>query len=152
MMAITKVERQDFGFVILKRYNAPSIIIKIMTPSNNNTEEGGGNPQPAPITKQNNKEQTQNIIQQQHNNKVTKQGKHDDDKKVTEFSKVAAAIERVLKTFQYPTDTNRIIEYVQFQSSTPESHEILPILQKIEEKQFGNVSDVIKAAEKVAYK
>jgi hypothetical protein len=151
MMAITKVERQDFGFVILKRYNAPSIIIKIMTSSNNNTEEGGGNPQPAPITKQNNKEQTQNIIQQ-HNNKVTKQGKHDDDKKVTEFSKVAAAIERVLKTFQYPTDTNRIIEYVQFQSSTPESHEILPILQKIEEKQFGNVSDVIKAAEKVAYK
>jgi hypothetical protein len=124
-----------------------------MTSSNNNTKEKAGDPKPTPITKQNNKEQTQNITKEkEHNNQVTKQGKHDDDKKVTEFSKVAAAIERVLKTFQYPTDTNRIIEYVQFQSSTPESHEILPILQKIEEKQFGNVSDVIKAAQKVAYK
>jgi hypothetical protein len=89
-------------------------------------------------------------IAQEHNSQVTKQSKH--DKNVTDFSKIAAATEGLLKTFEFPTDTNRIIECVQFQSSSPDSHKILPILQKIEEKQYGNVSDVIKAAEKVAYK
>ena len=106
-------------------------------------------PQPTPITKQNNKEQTQNITQEHKSQTINQEEKHDDN--VTGFSNIAASIERLLKTFEYPTDTNRIIERVQFQSSSPESHKILPILQKIEEKQYGNVFDIIRAAEKVVY-
>jgi len=106
-------------------------------------------PQPNPITKQNNKEQTQNITQEHKSQTINQEEKHDDN--VTGFSNIAASIERLLKTFEYPTDTNRIIECVQFQSSSPESHKILPILQKIEEKQYGNVFDIIRAAEKVVY-
>lgn len=116
--------------------------------SSDNIERGDS--RPTPIAKQNdNKEQSQNIAQE-HNSQITKQGKHEEN--VTDFSRIAAAIEGLLKTFEFPTDTNRIIECVQFQSSSPDSDKILPILQKIEEKQYGNVSDVIKAAEKVAYK
>lgn len=120
-----------------------------MSSSNNNER---GDSLPTPIAKQNdNKEQSQSQnIAQEHNSQITKQGKPDEN--VTDFSRIAAAIEGLLKTFEFPTDTNRIIECVQFQSSSPDSDKILPILQKIEEKQYGNVSDVIKAAEKVAYK
>ena len=106
-------------------------------------------PQPTPITKQNNKEQTRNITQEHNSQTINQEEKHDDN--VTDFSNIAASIERLLKTFEYPTDTNRIIECVRFQSSSPESHKILPILQKIEEKQYGNVFDIIRAAEKVIY-
>jgi hypothetical protein len=61
----------------------------------------------------------------------------------------AVAIEKVLKTFQFPTNNDRILEFVKFQSRNPASHQILSIIQKIENRQYKSVDDVIKAANNI---
>ena len=59
----------------------------------------------------------------------------------------AAAIAQVLKDLEFPTDKEKIIEFIQKQQSKdPQSREILSILQQIEEKQYKNVSDVTKSS------
>ena len=55
----------------------------------------------------------------------------------------AAAIAQVLKDLQFPADKRKLIEYAE--RSRPQSGEILSDLQKIEERQYENVSDVVKA-------
>ena len=72
---------------------------------------------------------------------------HDKDKK--DKTSVSVAIERVLKSFQFPTNKDRIFEFVKFQSGNPESHQILSIIQKIENRQYKSIDDVIKAANNV---
>jgi hypothetical protein len=65
-------------------------------------------------------------------------------KTVSDFPK-AAAIGQVLKDLQFPADKKRIVRFVE-QSRHRDSREILPIVRKIEEKQYQNVSDVAEAA------
>ena len=62
---------------------------------------------------------------------------------VKDYSK-AAAIGQVLKDLNFPADKKTIIEYAE--RARPQSEEILSDLQKIEERQYDNVSDVTKAA------
>jgi glycerol dehydrogenase-like iron-containing ADH family enzyme len=56
----------------------------------------------------------------------------------------AAAIGQILKDLDFPADKEKIIEYAE--RARPQSEEILQDLQKIEERQYENVSDVTKAA------
>lgn len=56
----------------------------------------------------------------------------------------AAAIGQILKDLDFPADKEKIVEYAE--RARPKSEEILSDLQKIEERQYNNVSDVTKAA------
>ena len=56
----------------------------------------------------------------------------------------AAAIAQVLKDLQFPADKKQIVDYVE--RVRPQSEEILSEIQKIEDKQYANVSDVTRAA------
>ena len=56
----------------------------------------------------------------------------------------AAALAQVLKDLQFPADKKQIVDYVE--RARPQSEEILSDIQKIEDKQYANVSDVTRAA------
>jgi len=55
----------------------------------------------------------------------------------------AAAIAQVLKDLQFPADKKQIVDYVE--RARPQSEEILSDIQKIEDKRYESVSDVIRA-------
>lgn len=103
------------------------------------------------IPTEQNKEQTQKIIQKQ--DQVP--GEKRDDEIVTNFPE-AAAMGRILMNVGFPADKNKIIQFVQKeQESNPECRfdckEILPLLQKIEQRQYQNAFEVTKAAGLVRY-
>lgn len=56
----------------------------------------------------------------------------------------AAAIGQILKDLDFPADKKKIVEYAG--RARPQSEEILSDLQRIEDRQYQNVSDVTKAA------
>jgi hypothetical protein len=56
----------------------------------------------------------------------------------------AAAVAQVLKDLKFPADKKQIVDYVQ--RARPQSEEILSDIQKIEDKQYENVSEVTTAA------
>jgi hypothetical protein len=55
----------------------------------------------------------------------------------------AAAIAQVFKDLEFPADKKQIVDCVE--RARPQSEEILSDIQKIEDKQYQNVSDVTKA-------
>ena len=98
------------------------------------------------IPTEQNKEQTQKMIQKQDQ----VQGEKRDDETITNFPE-AAAMGRLLMNIGFPANKNKIIQFVQKeQESNPECRfdckEILPLLQKIEERQYENAFEVTKAA------
>jgi hypothetical protein len=65
---------------------------------------------------------------------------------VESYSKVAA-LGQILKDMEFPADKNKIIEYVKQSSNVQNKEEILSALQqKLEEKEYKNVSDVTTTA------
>ncbi len=77
---------------------------------------------------------------------VSKQARIEGERKevdVKDYPK-AAAIAQVLKDLQFPADKKQIVDYVE--RARPQSEEILSDIQRIEDKQYTNVSDVTKAA------
>ncbi len=77
---------------------------------------------------------------------VSKQARIEGERKevdVKDYPK-AAAIAQVLKDLQFPADKKQIVDYVE--RARPQSEEILSDIQKIEDKQYANVSDVTRAA------
>ena len=65
---------------------------------------------------------------------------------VESYSKVAA-LGQILKDMEFPADKNKIIEYVKQSSNIQNKEEILSTLQqKLEEREYKNVSDVTTAA------
>jgi Protein of unknown function (DUF2795) len=60
-------------------------------------------------------------------------------------------VAQILKDLDFPANKNKIIEFVyqQIELDKPEGQQILPILQKIEEKQYHKVADVTLAAKLV---
>jgi hypothetical protein len=55
----------------------------------------------------------------------------------------AAALARLLKDFEFPASKNRIVEFIQQRkNSDPNSNQILPLLDKIEERQYQSVADI----------
>jgi hypothetical protein len=98
------------------------------------------------IPTEQNKEQTEKIIQKQ--DQVP--GEKRDDEIVTNFPE-AAAMGRILVHVGFPADKDKIIQFVQKQQeSNPECRfdckEILPLLQKIEERDYENAFEVTRAA------
>ena len=61
---------------------------------------------------------------------------------VESYSKTAS-LGQILKDLDFPASKDKIVQFVQQKS--PNS-DLLPSLQKIEERQYQNVSDVTKAA------
>jgi hypothetical protein len=77
-------------------------------------------------------------------------GEKRDDEIVTNFPE-AAAMGRILMHAGFPGDKNKIIQFVQKQQeSNPECRfdckEILPLLQKIEERDYENAFEVTRVA------
>ena len=64
---------------------------------------------------------------------------------VESYSKVAA-LGQILKDMEFPADKNKVIEYVKQSSNAQNKEEILAALQKLEEREYKNVSDVTTAA------
>jgi uncharacterized protein DUF2795 len=62
---------------------------------------------------------------------------------VKEYSK-AAAIGQILNDLEFPAEKQQIVEHLE--RAKPQSEEILPEIQKIEDRKYANVSDVAKAA------
>ena len=61
---------------------------------------------------------------------------------VESYSKVAS-LGQILKDLDFPTNKDKIIQFVQKKNS---DDELLSKLEKIEDRQYQNVSDVTKAA------
>jgi hypothetical protein len=93
---------------------------------------------PEQIPSEENIEQTKAMVSEQ--GRVSGERKEVD---VKDYPK-AAAIGQILKDLEFPADKKKIIEYAE--RAKPQSEEILSDLQKIEERQYNNVSDVTKAA------
>lgn len=66
------------------------------------------------------------------------------DKTVSNFPQ-AAALGQVLKDLNFPADRDAIVRFVE-QSNRPERNEVLPVIRKIEERRYQNVSEVAEAA------
>jgi hypothetical protein len=65
---------------------------------------------------------------------------------VESYSKVAA-LGQILKDMEFPADKNKVIEYVKQSSNAQNKEEILAALQqKLEEREYKNVSDITMAA------
>jgi hypothetical protein len=52
---------------------------------------------------------------------------------------------QILKDLDFPVDKQTIVTYVQ-KLNTPQSREILPVIEELKEKQYENVSEVASAA------
>jgi hypothetical protein len=52
---------------------------------------------------------------------------------------------QILKDLDFPVDKQTIVTYVQ-KLNTPQSREILPVIEELNEKQYENVSEVASAA------
>jgi Protein of unknown function (DUF2795) len=62
----------------------------------------------------------------------------------------AAALAQLLKDFEFPAYKSKIIEFIQQKkNSDPNSNQILPVLDKIEERQYQNVADISLSAKLV---
>jgi hypothetical protein len=93
------------------------------------------------IPSRENEDQTQRMAQEQ--NQVPGERR---DKDVTDFPK-AAAMGQALKGLEFPAEKNKIIQHIQQQSEdNPDCKKMVPILEKIQDKQYVNAADVTKAA------
>jgi hypothetical protein len=62
----------------------------------------------------------------------------------------AAALAQILKDLEFPANKSKIVEFIrQKKINDPKSNRILPILDKIEEKQYQNVADITISAKLV---
>jgi hypothetical protein len=92
------------------------------------------------IPSRQNEDQTQRMAQEQ--NQVYGERR---DKDVTDFPR-AAALGQALKGLEFPAEKNKIIQYLQQSEDNPDCQKMVPILEKIQDKQYANVVDVTKAA------
>ncbi|HJS83404.1 MAG TPA: DUF2795 domain-containing protein, partial [Nitrososphaera sp.] len=69
------------------------------------------------------------------------------EKSVSDFPK-AAALGQALKEMNFPADKNSIVRFLQ-ESTNQETREILPVVQRIEDRSYNSVSEVAQAAELV---
>ena len=65
------------------------------------------------------------------------------EKTINDFPK-AAAVGQILKNLNFPADKRTIVTFVE-RLSTPQSREILPLIETLDEKCYENVSEVTNA-------
>jgi Protein of unknown function (DUF2795) len=62
----------------------------------------------------------------------------------------AAALAQLLKDFEFPAYKSKIVQFIQQKKvSDPNSNQILPLLDRIEERQYQNVADINLSAKLV---
>ncbi len=92
------------------------------------------------IPSRQNEEDTQRVLEAQ--NHIGGQRR---EQTVTDLPR-AAAVGQALKDLRFPADKNRIVQFVKEQSnSNPDCKKMAPLLDKIEDRQYQNVSDITKA-------
>jgi len=86
-----------------------------------------------------NVDQTQNTLRRQ--DRVEGEQR---DKTVNDLPQ-AAALGQILKDLNFPADRSAIVKFVE-QSNKPERIEVLSVIQRLEDRQYRNVSEVAEAA------
>jgi hypothetical protein len=92
-----------------------------------------------------NEEQTLRVIRKQ--DQIPGEGRR--SKTINDMQNTAA-LAQLLKDLEFPADKSKIVKFVQQKKTNdPKSNQILPVLDKIEEKQYQNVADVTMSAKLV---
>ncbi|MDQ3853792.1 MAG: DUF2795 domain-containing protein, partial [Thermoproteota archaeon] len=65
------------------------------------------------------------------------------EKTINDFPR-AAALGQILKDLDFPADKQTIVTFVE-KLDSPQSREILPVIEKLDEKRYENVSEVANA-------
>ena len=92
---------------------------------------------PEQIPSKENEDETREVVNEQEG--ISGERKEVD---VKDYSK-AAAVGQILKGLDFPADKKSIMQHAE--RARPQSEEIIPDLQKIEDRRYENVSDVAKA-------
>jgi hypothetical protein len=99
-----------------------------------------GSEHPDQIPTEYNEEQTLRAVRKQ--SQIPGERK---EKTINDFPK-AAAVGQILKDLEFPADKQTIISFIE-ELNTPQSREILPIIEKLDKgKQYESVSEVANAA------
>src|ERR671913_2347485 len=96
-----------------------------------------GSEHPDQIPTENNEEQTLRAVRKQ--SRISGERK---EKTINDFPK-AAAVGQILKDLDFPADKQTIVTFVE-KLNTPQSREILPVIEKLSEKKYENVSEIAK--------
>jgi hypothetical protein len=96
-----------------------------------------GSEHPEQIPTEYNEEQTLRAVRKQ--SQIL--GAHK-EKTINDFPK-AAALGQILKDVDFPADKHTIVTFVE-KLNTPQSREILPLMDKLDEKQYESVSQIAK--------
>ena len=68
------------------------------------------------------------------------------EKDVTDFPR-AAAVGQALIGLNFPAEKQKVIQHIQRQSQTnPDCEKMIPVLEKMEDRQYSNAADVTQAA------
>jgi hypothetical protein len=97
-----------------------------------------GRDQPEQIPTEYNEEQTLRAVRKQ--SQIPGERK---EKTINDFPK-AASIGQILKDLDFPADKQTIVTFVK-KLNTPDSKEILTVIEKVDDKQYESVSDVANA-------
>jgi Protein of unknown function (DUF2795) len=97
-----------------------------------------GSEQPDQIPTEYNEEQTLRVVRKQ--SQIPGERK---EKTINDFPK-AAAVGQILKDLDFPADKQTIVTFIE-KLNTPQSIEILPVIEKLSEKRYENVSEIAKA-------
>jgi hypothetical protein len=87
------------------------------------------------IPTEHNEEKTLRVIRKQ--NHIRGEGKR--SKTINDIP-LTATLARALKDLEFPANKNEIVEFVQKKSN--DASQILPVLNKIEERKYYNVADI----------
>jgi ATP-dependent Lon protease len=94
-----------------------------------------------------NEEQTLRIIRKQ--NQIPGEGKR--SRTINDMPN-ATALAWLLKHFEFPAYKSKIIEFIQqAKNSDPNSNQILPVLDRIEKRQYQNIADISLSAKLVQW-
>jgi hypothetical protein len=100
--------------------------------------DSGNEHHPEQIPTEYNEEQTLRAVRKQ--SQIPGERK---EKTVNDFPK-AAAVGQILKDLDFPADKQTIVTFVE-KLKIPQSREILPLLEKLDEKRYQNISEITKA-------
>lgn len=99
-------------------------------------DSGRDNPEQIPT--EYNEEQTLRTVRKQ--SQIPGERK---EKTINDFPK-AAMVGQILKNLDFPADKQTIVTFVE-KLNTPESKEILPVIEKLDERRYQSVSEVANA-------
>jgi glycerol dehydrogenase-like iron-containing ADH family enzyme len=100
--------------------------------------DSGNEYHPEQIPTEYNEEQTLRTVRRQ--SQIPGERK---EKTINDFPK-AAAVGQILKDLDFPADKRTIITFVE-KLNTPQRIEILPMIEKLDEKRYESVSEVANA-------